>query len=669
MTIKVNNKWGSHVEDKNKVQNMKKFFALLLVMCVLVAEVYPQTDFKKRFEDLRTRQKERYEKKRSEQQKKFDEFRRKQNERYVGQLRKRWKQYDAAETLEEKNIKRAQPIEYKEDSVCSKIRTGSQEMFSIDVTSVLPIQIDTNFTIKIDTTIVETMEVDTMITPILEVDTMIAPVLEIDTVASLVLVEDTEGEPMLEIDTVVVPVLEVDTTVVSVLGEDTVVALVLDVDSIVVVDSIKLDTTILDTLMVDTTPISFDTIQTDSVQYTVVANEDIIYIPEPEAQPQPMVPIEPLIQEHDYVSVALYGTLVSVAFPKDADLYLNSVDEMGIADLWEQIADTVVPSRFDITLASCLKHRENMNLCDWAYLQLVQNVAQRRYGKNTNEAAIFASYIMAQSGYKIRLAYTETYVYMLFASHHEIYRMSRYLLGDEYYYRFGDRGEKTCYISNVGYDKEQKLSLCITKEQMIDYELSDTISITSSKGWTLNFQTNMNLINFYEDYPTGNLFGGEEYSKWLVGVNTPLDAVTKSTLYPQLRDLIQNLTPWQAVTNILNWVQTGFHYALDDDIWGSDRIFFADETLYYPNSDCEDRAILFSTLVRDIVGLDVILIYYDNPAHLAVAVHFPDVEKEGVSFTYNDKRYMLCDPTYSGAPIGRQMPYYTLEQGRIIVIN
>ena len=68
MTIKVNNKWGSDVEDKNKVQNMKKLFALLLVMCVFVGEVYPQTNFRKRFEELRTNQKERYEQKRSEQQ-------------------------------------------------------------------------------------------------------------------------------------------------------------------------------------------------------------------------------------------------------------------------------------------------------------------------------------------------------------------------------------------------------------------------------------------------------------------------------------------------------------------------------------------------------------------------------------------------------------------------
>ena len=37
-------------------------------------------------------------------------------------------------------------------------------------------------------------------------------------------------------------------------------------------------------------------------------------------------------------------------------------------------------------------------------------------------------------------------------------------------------------------------------------------------------------------------------------------------------------------------------YGYDDEIWGKDRLFFADETIHYPFSDCEDRAILFSRL-------------------------------------------------------------------------
>lgn len=399
-----------------------------------------------------------------------------------------------------------------------------------------------------------------------------------------------------------------------------------------------------------------------------IAVEEVVRIPEPEPQPEPIAPIEALEEEYDLVSVSLYGTLVSVAFPQDADLHLQSVNEDGIATLWEQIADTVVPSRFDLTITSCLDQRAELKLCDWAYLRLVQSIAKKRYG-DTNEAVIFASYIMAQSGYKIRLGFKEDYVFMLFASHHEIYGMKKVMLEDDCYFIMDGRLSGSFYISNVGYDKEQRFSLLIAQEQKVDYEISDTMVVTSAKGCSLSYQINLNMIHFYEDYPAGRLFFGDESSKWLLGVKTPLDSITKSTLYPQIQDSIQGLTPWKAVAKVLNWVQTGFKYAFDDDVWGTDRVFFPSETLYYPNSDCEDRAILFSTLVRDILHMDVVLLYFENPEHLATAVHIPVEEKPGEFVMYNDKKYMVCDPTLKNGPIGRNMTHYIGATPKIIVID
>lgn len=396
--------------------------------------------------------------------------------------------------------------------------------------------------------------------------------------------------------------------------------------------------------------------------------DEVVFLPQPQPQPQPMVPILPEEQEHDIRSIALYGTLTSVAFPKNADIHLPSIDEQGIAALWLQLADTIVPSRFDITIASCLNNRDEMQLCDWAYLQMVLAVAKRQYG-DSNEAIVFASYIMAQSGYKIRMAFTDNYVYMLLASHHEIYDMQRFNLDGEWFYVINGRGETTCYISNVGYDNEQRFSLYIANEQKIDSEPSDTLIATSRKGWALPIQTNTNLISFYDDYPAGRVFHGDESSKWLVGINTPLDPVTKQVLYPQMKSLIQDLTPWQATTMILNWVQTAFNYEKDNVVWGRDRIFFATETLYYPYSDCEDRAILFTTLVRDLLDLDVVLLYYDNPGHLATAVHFPVEEAEGEYVVYNDKRYVICDPTFKNAPIGKKMTTFQGVDAQLIVID
>ena len=117
---------------------------------------------------------------------------------------------------------------------------------------------------------------------------------------------------------------------------------------------------------------------------------------------------------------------------------------------------------------------------------------------------------------------------------------------------------------------------------------------------------------------------------------------------------------------LLNWVQTAFAYKVDDEVWGQDRAFFAQETLYYPYCDCEDRAILFSRLVRDLVGLDVVLLYY--PGHLASAVAFNHEEK-GDYLTYKNQKYVVCDPTYINAGVGRTMPGMNNQQAQIIALK
>ena len=97
-----------------------------------------------------------------------------------------------------------------------------------------------------------------------------------------------------------------------------------------------------------------------------------------------------------------------------------------------------------------------------------------------------------------------------------------------------------------------------------------------------------------------------------------------------------------------------------------DRAFFAEETLYYPYCDCEDRSILLTRLIRDLLGLDCVLIYY--PGHLACAVNFTQKEK-GDYYMYNQKEYTVCDPTYINAPIGKQMPNFKDKEATVVPIK
>jgi len=105
----------------------------------------------------------------------------------------------------------------------------------------------------------------------------------------------------------------------------------------------------------------------------------------------------------------------------------------------------------------------------------------------------------------------------------------------------------------------------------------------------------------------------------------------------------------------------------DDKVWGHDRAFFAEESLFYPYCDCEDRSILFTRLVRDLLGLDCILIYY--PGHLASAVHFTEREVNGDYIILNNIKYIVSDATYIGAPVGRTMPGMNNEKAKVILLE
>ena len=75
--------------------------------------------------------------------------------------------------------------------------------------------------------------------------------------------------------------------------------------------------------------------------------------------------------------------------------------------------------------------------------------------------------------------------------------------------------------------------------------------------------------------------------------------------------------------------------------------------------------MLFSRLVRDLLGLDVVLIYY--PGHLATAVKFSS-EVSGDYITYDGARYTICDPTYINASVGMTMPDMDNASAFVVVL-
>jgi hypothetical protein len=120
------------------------------------------------------------------------------------------------------------------------------------------------------------------------------------------------------------------------------------------------------------------------------------------------------------------------------------------------------------------------------------------------------------------------------------------------------------------------------------------------------------------------------------------------------------------VNFLLRFVQTAFEYKTDEEQFGREKPFFPDETIYYPYSDCEDRAILFSYLVRSLLHLDVVGLYYPN--HIATAVRFSK-KNDGDAIEYQGKLLTICDPTYMNADIGMCMPQFKNVQPKVIAFH
>ena len=75
---------------------------------------------------------------------------------------------------------------------------------------------------------------------------------------------------------------------------------------------------------------------------------------------------------------------------------------------------------------------------------------------------------------------------------------------------------------------------------------------------------------------------------------------------------------------------------------------------------------MLSRLVRDLLGLKCVLVYY--PGHLAMAVHFNE-DVKGDFFELNGERFVVADPTFINARVGRTMTGMNSSEATVILLQ
>ena len=397
-------------------------------------------------------------------------------------------------------------------------------------------------------------------------------------------------------------------------------------------------------------------------------------VPVPEEKPKPK-PIggdipKPEKPEKDVAGAntfQFYGTPMSVRWGKAPQFKLKGKDEKAFAAAYRELTS----ADYNNLLADCIKLRKEKNLCDWAYYKMIQLLAEAACGKGTNEAVFLQGVLFSQSGYQVRFAYDSQHkLHLLSRIEGFAYNYNYFVADGQIFFLLDGCKEKSLFICEAKFDKEQEMDLDHSSLPKLKMDMTNNRNVTSNFV-KIDVQTavNKNMINFFNDYPiTGPAKDKDVTLKWYKYGNLPMTQEVKDKLYPQLKAKIGTLPKVTAANMLLSWVQYGLEYMLDEKVWGHDRPFFAEESLYYPYADCEDRAVLFSQLVRDLLDLDVILVYNANPGHLYTAVAFNE-DVAGDYILVKNRKFMVCDPTYYGAGVGKTMRRMNNATAKYLLLN
>jgi hypothetical protein len=409
-------------------------------------------------------------------------------------------------------------------------------------------------------------------------------------------------------------------------------------------------------------PIKFDDKRKDSLKGGPIPYDTIVQPIVAPIPPQPVAPIPEVVQpQENVVQYDFYGARYKIRFPSDGSFSLNDIGSQTIADMWSKLSEP----KYNNLICDCLDARQRLNLCDWAYLQLLDSVSKACVGSG-NSAILLKDFIFCQSGYQCRMGCCNGQLIMLVATSSDIYERPFIKIEGEHFFII-DSNANTLDICTAAFPGEKELSLLVGKEQRFGGNCTEMRRLTSARypDVKVDVQTNKRLLDFYATYPQSQV-GKDGGSRFVFFANTPLSLTATKSLYPSLKSYIDGKNQFDAANLLLNFVQMAFAYEYDEKVWGRDRAFFADETLFYPYCDCEDRSILFSRLIRDLMHLDVVFLFY--PGHLATAVNFTD-DVKGDYLMVNGKRYVVCDPTFIGADVGRTMTGMDNQKAEVIVLD
>ena len=338
-----------------------------------------------------------------------------------------------------------------------------------------------------------------------------------------------------------------------------------------------------------------------------------------------------------------YGAVVQLQVPSNFQSpFSASVSDEAIQEFYT----TLNGSAYQLLVKDLLLVKEEQQLDDWLYYQLIRATAERISPKAENfyRYTLYKWFLLLKSGYASTLSLKEDKLLLYIQSDEAVYNMPCHLLDGKQYVCLNYHD----YGSNIDFGKEQFKKLRVhlpadtrsfsykikslpnfQPEQYEEKELQFTFYQTAHQ---FKIKLNSQVNKIFSNYPV------VDYESFF---NIPMSNATYASLIPLLKQNIKLKSQQAGVDYLMRFTRDAFLFAEDSKNFGGEKRLSPEQTLLFQSSDCEDRAALFFYLVKEIYNLPMIALSF--PKHITIAVGFDKPIKNAIQ--YKGHSYSVCEPT------------------------
>lgn len=360
----------------------------------------------------------------------------------------------------------------------------------------------------------------------------------------------------------------------------------------------------------------------------------------------------------DYFSkVDFYGQ--AIQFKYDSDILYTFDDKNNQLD--KAISDFIVKTKTS-NVCDIIVHIDDYatqyQLDDIGYVQLTKAIIRQVYkGKSVNFQQVLLWRLLDEKGFDVVLGYHNNVISTYGLTDEVVFGTPFVKMDNNRYYDLSFKEDKNRSFTKIykGHErreeKRRKIKIsCFSSPKFTTRVNHKTFNFNYGNGtYSIQGSINQSLTEYLKDLPIISI--GKIY------VNSGFSAQARETVVHQLAEIASNKPTFEQLNILLKFVQQAIPYKSDQEYLGQEDYSFPEETLRNEFSDCEDKSMLFATLVKEILHIDAVAIYYKELEHVNIALKMPSV-KTNYSFMYKGQPYVICEPSSTGLRMGQTHQEY-----------